>query len=293
MKNLLIVTLAAMFAMCLSSEHTALRHNTLNSQLVRSNRSFPDSRNLASKGKGGKGGKYGKKGKGTKSLKGSKSPGKGSSKAPKSSKSPGKGGKGGKGVTKYQKGSKTPGKGGKGGKSSKSPGKGSKSGKSSKSPGKGGKGGKGSKGSKAPKKSNKVGKKGKKSETDDDLTPNEDDITPNPNAACDSPEGRKADILDITESISGSITDGSAQKKALNWLMDDTETNKCDGTKDITERYALATFYYSTNGGEWNNSDNWLTSAAISACASWFGVICDDEANVVAINLRKFKIDCL
>ena len=251
-----------MLAMCLSLEHKALRGNSLNNKLVR-DLSHPESRVLKSKGKGGKGGKGSKTPKSSKS----KSPGKGSSKSP-----------GGKG------------KGGKGSKSSKMP-------KSSKSPGGKGKGGKGGEGGPS---SNKVGKKGKKGvgdnigETDDTPNPDNDDdtardddntIIPNPDAECDTPEGRKHDILEIVGNISGDIAKNSYQDEALSWLMDDLETNACNGAEVVIERYVLATLYFSTNGGDWINN-GWLNS--FSVCQAWYGVICDN-GSVVAINMRKFN----
>ena len=243
---------AAILGVCLSLEQNTLRGHSIHKQ---------GSRSL---GKGGKG-KGSKKGQGIKSSKLPKS-----SKVPKSSKSPGKGGKG-------SKSSKMPGSKGKGGKGS----------KSSKSPGGKGKGGKGSKSLKKSKKSYVNTDDDVFSSPNDDIPSRDDDdsVVPNPNAACDTPEGRKADILEIPQDISGDISKDSPQDKALSWLMSDAETNACDGVEPVVQRYALALLYYSTNGSSWDNASGWLSS--FSVCTAWYGVVCEG-GDVVAINLRKY-----
>lgn len=52
----------------------------------------------------------------------------------------------------------------------------------------------------------------------------------------------------------------------------------------ILQRYALATFYYSTNGQEWIANTGWLGDTV--EC-EWFGVICDNGVLVSTLSLRK------
>jgi hypothetical protein len=207
-----------------------------------------------------------------------------SSKAPKSTKSPGKGSKSHKSSKILKSGKHGHGKGSKSlsaksSKSGKSYGKASKS-KSSKSP-------------KSSKNCDSLSGKGslRGNKCDDSEVPRDDDdaVPPNPNAPCDTPEGRKADILEIVDNITGFIPKDTPQDLALSWLMDDTNTNACDGNEVVIERYALATFYFSTNGDLWSDKDGWLSP--FSVCQAWNGTICNEDDRVIEINLRKYYLD--
>jgi len=52
--------------------------------------------------------------------------------------------------------------------------------------------------------------------------------------------------------------DGSPQQRALLWLLDNVNLNSYTNSKKI-QRYALAVFYYSTNGHQWSNNLWWLS----------------------------------
>jgi hypothetical protein len=57
------------------------------------------------------------------------------------------------------------------------------------------------------------------------------------------------------------------QNKALNWLAGNTNLNTYSNETKI-QRYALATLYYSTGGGEtWGQTSSWLTNE--DECGSW------------------------
>jgi hypothetical protein len=56
----------------------------------------------------------------------------------------------------------------------------------------------------------------------------------------------------------------------------------------LEQRYALATFYYSTSGGDWNANPGWLGD--LQEC-EWFGIACDSDDLVVNMTLRKFICD--
>jgi hypothetical protein len=54
---------------------------------------------------------------------------------------------------------------------------------------------------------------------------------------------------------------------AKNWLCDDDTwvppANDSDPDRLWNERYAMAVFYYSTNGNGWNIDDEWLSSTSV------------------------------
>ena len=59
----------------------------------------------------------------------------------------------------------------------------------------------------------------------------------------------------------------SAQSKALEWVMNDPKLHGYNASR-VIQRFALATFYYATNGDYWDENTDWL-SYEIHEC-SWF-----------------------
>ena len=58
----------------------------------------------------------------------------------------------------------------------------------------------------------------------------------------------------------------------------------------LKQRFGLAVFYYSTNGGNWENDENWLSGE--EECI-WNGIVCSTESNdVTSILLSKFFPHC-
>jgi len=53
-----------------------------------------------------------------------------------------------------------------------------------------------------------------------------------------------------------------------------------------TERNALRDFYYSTKGGEWTDSENWLDEYGNPCMMPWHGVSCKDGI-VTELNLTN------
>ena len=68
------------------------------------------------------------------------------------------------------------------------------------------------------------------------------------------------------------------QGMAFRWILD-TDPAQIDPCKypTLEQRYALATFYYSTNGDDWTNTNAWLSGA--NEC-TWLGVKCDEDSLV-------------
>jgi Leucine-rich repeat (LRR) protein len=80
----------------------------------------------------------------------------------------------------------------------------------------------------------------------------------------------------------------SPQSKALAWLKS-SDNEGITSQKRLLQRYALATLFYSTNGGDWNTNFLWVSSA--DECA-WFSTsssstVCDQEGMLVELDLRE------
>ena len=82
------------------------------------------------------------------------------------------------------------------------------------------------------------------------------------------------------ELVLGEVTDPSGlndpstpQGMAFDWIVatDPAQVDPCSEIDAVQQRYAVVTFYYSTNGMDWVDSTGWLSGE--SEC-TWFGVIC-------------------
>lgn len=69
-------------------------------------------------------------------------------------------------------------------------------------------------------------------------------------------------------------TQGTAQNRALRWMIEEDEVTK----KELIsiERYILAVLYYSTNG--WKHEDKWMSDESV---CEWLGVQCNAKADIV------------
>jgi len=76
------------------------------------------------------------------------------------------------------------------------------------------------------------------------------------------------------------------QGQAAEWLFSVDSINQCDPT--VEQRYALAVFYFSTNGDDWYKNTGWLT--AESEC-TWFAIECDDLGRLTKIGASQNFID--
>ena len=68
------------------------------------------------------------------------------------------------------------------------------------------------------------------------------------------------------------------QGQAFEWILNDdmAQLDPCN-SPTIEQRYALATFYYSTKGDQWDNSRGWITVA--DEC-NWIGINCNENGLV-------------
>jgi len=92
----------------------------------------------------------------------------------------------------------------------------------------------------------------------------------------------------------------SAEELSMEWLIRDlaregligNNTEPLDPAREedvsrMTQRYALATLWFSTDGASWRVNDGWLET--IDEC-SWFGVECSGEEVVGAFNLTPVVV---
>lgn len=67
-------------------------------------------------------------------------------------------------------------------------------------------------------------------------------------------------------------------------LVADAAEQKCDRDGKLSQRQVLVEFFQSTRGEQWVNNTNWCSDAPIE---SWFGIKCNDQGQVVQIQLRS------
>lgn len=77
------------------------------------------------------------------------------------------------------------------------------------------------------------------------------------------------------------------QNKAYEWLVNDDSLQIDPCTyPTVQQRYALATFYFSTNGDNWVDNGGWMSAS--QECEDWLGIDCNDETGqVVFLYLGK------
>jgi hypothetical protein len=98
------------------------------------------------------------------------------------------------------------------------------------------------------------------------------------------------EFLAQTLTDDGSIsTQGTPQFEALAALSTSNPelnaTNE-DDQLEITQRYALNSLYFATNGASWLKNDQWASASHPCGSATdtpWFGVTCDDAFTVVEV----------
>mmetsp|Transcript_35168 Transcript_35168/g.53193 ORF Transcript_35168/g.53193 Transcript_35168/m.53193 type:complete len:878 (-) Transcript_35168:788-3421(-) len=104
---------------------------------------------------------------------------------------------------------------------------------------------------------------------------------------------RVAEIQTKLQAVSGpSIKkSGTTQNKAANWILHQDAFHLSPRSPYLVQRYVLALFYFAMDGSSWipnNNGEeggNWLDGE--SGECTWFGVDCDDEANVIILDLAS------
>ena len=106
-----------------------------------------------------------------------------------------------------------------------------------------------------------------------------------PTAGCEVQDREAALTSTLANYVDTSLLSDptTPQGAAFAWLLStDTETDPCDALA-VSQRYALATFFYSTNGASWVVNDGWLSSSSV---CDWFEVDClPDNATVSQIDM--------
>lgn len=103
-----------------------------------------------------------------------------------------------------------------------------------------------------------------------------------------SPTNRSDTIIGLLEVITpelDTVTPSSPQGMALNWILNEDDTDPCLDSDSVRQRYALATLFFSTSGASWFNASGWLSME--SEC-SWYGVLCSDSNDVERFELGMF-----
>ncbi|CAB9531979.1 expressed unknown protein (Partial), partial [Seminavis robusta] len=72
--------------------------------------------------------------------------------------------------------------------------------------------------------------------------------------------------IDVTDLMNSTVF--TPQQKAYKWVRQDPNLSNYTNER-IVQRFALATFYYSTGGSQWDAKDNWLTYNDVHEC-DWF-----------------------
>ena len=104
---------------------------------------------------------------------------------------------------------------------------------------------------------------------------------------CTSPAGRQRDIDLFVGPIAGDPVPGSPEASALDWLTRFDDSNACDGSTAIVERYVLALFYYKLDGPAWNDANGWFLRP--DHC-DWKGVSCGNgEVEEIQMNSNNLK----
>ena len=92
------------------------------------------------------------------------------------------------------------------------------------------------------------------------------------------------------ESVPAWSNPNTPQSRAIDWLADDVQSFSFTySDRQLLQRFALATLYYSTNGKEWNTgnggSASWLNKLT-NEC-QWSGIECKTSSNVRTIRVIR------
>jgi hypothetical protein len=80
------------------------------------------------------------------------------------------------------------------------------------------------------------------------------------------------------------LNPSTPQGRAFLFMTEDPTLTDICSYPTIAQRYGLATFYFSTNGADWDQNTGWL--GTMGEC-DWFGVSCQDGTFTTDLLLRK------
>lgn len=113
--------------------------------------------------------------------------------------------------------------------------------------------------------------------------------SPAPTTSCKMDQDSKVSLIfSILASVSEAEAlkdEGSAQGKALDWILYHDEALLCPDSDTLIQRYVMALFYFATNGDRWNECSSGTTGTLCSYAhrfldsaseCTWAGVTCDN-----------------
>jgi hypothetical protein len=93
-------------------------------------------------------------------------------------------------------------------------------------------------------------------------------------------------LLSLHTLLAPSSVPGEIQYQAVEWLANtDPAALSLSSTSEeiFRNRYALVVLYYSSNGDDWHNNENWLSDTSV---CSWYRVDCSSDV-VMSVNLGR------
>jgi len=117
-------------------------------------------------------------------------------------------------------------------------------------------------------------------------TPAEGAPTGTPTADCLAGTTREAFLQTILVQVTdeATLTDPTtAQGQAFDWMVNTDTIDVCASTT-LEQRYGLTTLYFSTDGVNWTNQTEWLTSTF--EC-TWEGITCAESGAALNLNLEQ------
>jgi len=112
---------------------------------------------------------------------------------------------------------------------------------------------------------------------------------------CEAQPTREDAFLFVLESVTPPelLQDpNTPQGVAFNWILsaDEAQIDPCASPEVSTQRYALATFYYATEGDTWIDNNGWLSGS--NEC-SWFGITCNSDSILVFLGLGEYYLSMI
>ena len=129
--------------------------------------------------------------------------------------------------------------------------------------------------------------------------PPQDDQSPSSSPVVIRTEENVSELLSSLSVDDGAAltTVGSPQNQAFQWIMTNANLSEYSDAK-LTQRYALATLYYSANGMNWKNAWGWLSDKDECSPSDWYqsqGALeesfCNANGELAVLKLMDNRLD--
>ena len=129
--------------------------------------------------------------------------------------------------------------------------------------------------------------------------PPQDDQSPTTSPVVIRTEENVSELLSSLSVDDGAAltTVGSPQNQAFQWIMTNANLSEYSDAK-LTQRYALATLYYSANGMNWKNAWGWLSDKDECSPSGWYqsqGALeesfCNANGELAVLKLMDNRLD--